>query len=149
MPLPLPTDNEATQFAVMLQSGLPAGQAILYFTDSDDPGYVSSLSQRWVRSRAVGLALRQLMKKSWQEMTTEERMRYALDLHYNQLATLLFSQNYIEANPQDKIKMDEARKSLESKLAGTAGKMNALENFYSDLREGKIRLAPTAPALAN
>lgn len=136
----LPTDEEAHEFAVMIQSGLPAAQAILYFIDANTPDVVQAWCQRWQSCRAVNLATTKLMKKKWQDMTPQEKMDYALELHYNQLALMLFATNYMEANAQDKVKMDDARKAIEAKLAGTAGQVGALEMFYSDLRQGKIKL---------
>lgn len=143
----LPTEDQAKQFATMLHTGLPASRAILYFLDTDSPQLATAQANLWVRSRPVQVATRELMKakglKPFHEMTLDERMRYALDLHYSQLATLLHLKNYIEADPQEKTKMDTARASLESKVAGTAGQGNPIEHFFADWKAG--RLAGVAP----
>lgn len=134
----LPDEIQAFQFATMLHAGLPASEAITYFTDSTDIGELAHLVRAWTRSRAVRKATLQLIGKPWQELSEDEMMKTALGLHYRQLSTLLYTTNYIEADPQTKTKMDEARKALESKLAGTAGQMNALDRFYEDMRAGKF-----------
>src|SRR6185295_10614047 len=91
----LPTDEEAHEFAVMIQSGLPAAQAILYFIDANTPDVVQAWCQRWQGCRAVNIATAKLMGKKWQEMTPEQKMRYSLEIHYNQLSLQLYSTNYL------------------------------------------------------
>jgi hypothetical protein len=130
----LDQDN-ALQFAVMLQSGLPPADAILYFTESDDPAEVQAQLSKWMRSRLVKQASASLMKRPWTQMALDERCRFALDQHYSQLAYLLHSEHYGEADAARKTKLDTARTALEAKLAGMAGKTNALEQFLQDLRD--------------
>jgi hypothetical protein len=62
---------------------------------------------------------------------------------------MLFSNNYIEANSTDKQKLDTARGAIESKLAGTAGKLDALSQFYDDINSGKLKLNKPAPMVLN
>jgi hypothetical protein len=140
----LPTDEECKQFAVMVHAGLPPTEAILYFRQTDDSKLLATLTRLWQRSRGVGRALAQLMGKSWQAMTLEERCKYALDQHYSQLAYLLYSQHYAEVAQGDKSKLDTARTAIEAKLAGTAGKGAPLDQFFEDLRSGRLKLAPKA-----
>lgn len=137
----LPSEDEAVAFCIMLQAGLPADQAILYFTDSTDPGEIAALLQRWSRSRAVKKAQHNLLGKSWQDMTLEERIDTGLSYHYNSLAYLLFSSSYISVGPADKAKLDSARIALEAKKAGTAGQGDALSRFMDDLRTGRVKVA--------
>lgn len=134
-----PTDDQALQFAVMLQAGLPSSDAIQYFTDSSDPGELANLLNSWLRSRALKRAQVQLMGKAWQDMTLNERINYALDLHYNSLAYFLYSHNYAEVGQSDKAKADTARGALEAKLAGLAGKGDALTRFMEDFVSGKLQ----------
>ena len=136
----LPSDSQAAEFAIMVQSGLPAEQAILYFVQAESPDEVNAWAVRWQNSSAVNKATLKLMKKRWQDMSTQEKMDYALDLHYAQLSTMLLSHNYITASAMEKAKMDDARKSIEAKNAGLAGQQGGLEMFYADLRAGKIKL---------
>lgn len=140
----LDQDN-AFQFAVMLQAGLPPTQAILYFAESDDPADLSAQVRKWMASRLVKTAMLKLMKKPWQEMTLDERCRTALDQHYSQLAYLLHSEHYGEASPADKAKLDTARQAIEAKLAGMAGKTDALSQFLLDMKEGRLKIAKPAP----
>lgn len=136
-----PTDEQALQFAIMLQAGLPAKEAILYFYEEEnDPVFIATALAKWTRSRAVKRAQLKLMRKPWQEMTTDERMHYALDQHYSSLAYVLFSANYLEASQSDKAKLDTARSAIEAKLAGTAGKVDSLTRFFDDVSSGKVKL---------
>lgn len=145
----LPTDDDALSFCIMLQAGLPADQAILYFTDDPDPANVALLLSRWLRCRAIKRAQQRLLGKPWQEMSLEERIDTGLTYHYNSLAYLLFSQNYSSVGPADKAKLDSARNALEQKKAGTAGKGDALSQFLDDLRTGKVKVAKPPAGLPN
>lgn len=137
--------ENALQFAIMLQAGLPAGEAILYFTDSDDPLEIQAQLRRWMNSAAVRKATATLMKKPWQQMSLDERCRYALDQHYSQMAYLLHSNHYGAAESTLKAKLDTARQAIEAKLAGMAGKTDALSQFLERLGAGNRRVG--APAL--
>ena len=134
----LPSPDEALQFCIMLQAGLPAEQAILYFCDTTDPAEIAAMLGKWTRSRAVKQAQQTLLGKGWQEMTLEERIDCGLNYHYNSLAFLLFSTNYSSVGPADKAKLDSARQALEAKKAGTAGQGDALSRFMDDFRAGKL-----------
>jgi hypothetical protein len=140
--IPLPTEEQAVQFAVMVHAGLPPSEAILYFLSTEDPKVLAEATRKWQRSRPVARALQTLMSKPWTGMSLEERCRYALDQHYSQLAYLLYSTHYAEAAAGDKAKLDTARTALEAKLAGTAGKGDAMSQFWDDLRAGRISLKP-------
>jgi hypothetical protein len=137
----LPTEEQASQFAVMVHAGLPPSEAVQYFVTTEDPKELNELTRKWQRSRLVGRALSALMGKAWQAMSLEERCRYALDQHYSQLAYILYSNHYAEAALPDKNKLDTARTAIEAKLAGTAGKGDALSQFFDDVRSGRVKLA--------
>jgi hypothetical protein len=145
----MPTEDQALQFAVMLQAGLPASQAILYFTNSEDSGEIALQLSKWVKSAAVRRAQQKLMGREWSAMTLNERCQTALDQHYSGLAFLLFSSHYAEADMAVKAKLDAARQALESKLAGTAGKQDALSQFLNDINTGKITLKKPVPYALN
>lgn len=136
----LPTDEQAHEFAVMILSGLPASHAILYFIEEESAEAVAAWAQRWIGSRAVGKAFTALRKMRWQDMTVQQRMDAALERHYNQLSYFMDAHNYVEANAFEKSKLDDARKAIEAKNAGTAGAVGALETFYADLRSGRVKL---------
>lgn len=133
-------EDTALQFAILLHAGLPASEAILYFTESEDPAEVAAQLGRWLRSKTVRLASASLMQKSWQKMSLDERCRYALDQHYSQLAYLLHSQHYGEVEPATKSKLDTARTAIEAKLAGMAGKSDSLSQFLDALKSGQRRV---------
>lgn len=150
MSLGKPTPEQASAFAVMLHAGLPAGEAILYFSDFIDAAEAAAAVAVWQRSMLVRKALQALIGKPWATMTLGERMQCALDQHYSQLAHFLHSHHYSEMGPADKAKADSARVALEAKVAGTAGKTDALTRFFDDLQAGKLSLRPPVPvAVAN
>jgi hypothetical protein len=144
-----PTEDQAMAFCIMLQTGLPAEQAMLYFTDTNDPAELNQMVKAWLRSHAVARAQRELMGKSWQEMTLDERIGKSLEQHYASLAYLLFSTNYCTVQGTEKSKLDSAREALERKVAGTSGKGDELQRFMDDLRSGKLQMSkPVKPAIA-
>lgn len=136
-----PSKEQALQFAILLQAGLPAEHAILYFAESDDPGEIALLLSKWTRSRTVAEAQRSLLGKNWQEMTTEEMCDVALDQSYRSMAYLLWTTNYVTANQGEKAKIDTARTALEAKKAGTAGKIDPLFAFIEEFKREKARKA--------
>lgn len=142
----LPDDSQALAFALMLQSGLPAAEAILYFTeDISDPNELAAILKKWQSSTKVKRAMLTLMRKPWQELSLDEKITTALNNHYSQLAYLLFSHNYIEVGSAEKTKLDTARVALEQKLAGMSGKTDALTRFFDDIASGKLHLNPIVP----
>lgn len=140
----VPTPEEALAFCIMLEAGLPAEEAILYFLESDDRLEIAQTLKKWLRSRAVKEAQLSLSGKSWMEMNLEERIEAGLKQNYNAMAYLLYSQNYITADPMTKNKLDTARAALEAKKAGQAGQADPLSRFLNDLQSGKLSI--TKPA---
>lgn len=140
-----PSKDQALQFAIMLQAGLPASEAILYFTDERDPGSLGEILGDWLKSRALKSAQLALMRRPWQELSLEERIRYALDQHYSQLAYFLFSHHVTEMGAADHTKATTARQALEAKLAGQAGRQDALSRFFDDINQRRIQLNPGQP----
>lgn len=127
------------QFCIMLQAGLPAEHAILYFAQTEDPGEIALMLAKWLRSRAVQEAQRSLLGKSWQDMSTEEMCDLALEQSYRSMAYLLFTTNYVTANQGEKGKIDTARVALEARKAGTAGKVDPLYQFIEDYKKEKAK----------
>lgn len=143
----LPSEQQAYQFATMLSVGMPSQEAIRYFIPGDEEWTESSiggLHDKWMRSRLVKQSLTALQGKSWEQLNLEERMRFSLDKHYGEMAYFLYSHHYSTLNGPDKAKADTARVSLEAKLAGTAGQLDPLEQFWGDLKSGKIKLSSPA-----
>lgn len=139
--LPRPTEDLARQFVIMLRAGLPAEQAILYFIDVDDPLVIAKTLKLWLGHRFVGKAQRELEGAAWQDKSLEEMIESGLRQQYACLAYLCYSVNYITASPAEKTKLDDARRALEAKVAGTAGKGDALSEFLADIRSGKVKMA--------
>ena len=143
-----PTKETALQFATMLSCGAPAREAITYFLPEEEsgavlpPGQIEALLQRWMRSKTVQDAILFTQGGDWTEMTFEAKLRFALDKTYTEMAYFLYSRNYAELSGPEKAKADTCRTTLEAKLAGTAGKGDALQRFFDDLNQGRVKLPP-------
>ena len=140
-----PNTEQATQFALFLSVGAPPSEAIRYFIPEEETvsaTYLAVQAEQWLRSKAVQAAVRKIQGgKDWTEMTTSERLQTAIDKHYTEMAYFLYSRNYVDLTGADRAKADTCRASLESKLAGTAGKLSAVEQFWSDVVSGKVKLS--------
>lgn len=144
---PTPTKEEAYQLAVMLSSGMPASDAFSYFLDDEtraDVFAVQKYQDNWLKSTALGKAVVELQGSPWQDMTLEQRVKYAVDKHYAEMAYYLYSHNYAELTGADKTKADTCRAVLEAKLAGLAGKVDPLSKLYQEMIDTAKRAA--APA---
>ncbi len=140
--------EKAYQLALIMSSGMPAEDAMGYFLPDLDPIDRGPVMRRWLASENFAKAVNRLQGKAWQEMSLEERIRYAIDKHYTEHAYYLYTHNYASLTGADRQKADTCRQVLEAKLAGMAGKMDALNSFWSDLVGGKIKLpVATTPAL--
>ena len=132
------TKETALQFALIISSGMPHSEAIRYFCEPEEEPFAKL--KVWSMSPLVAQATLSIQKKSWQDMTLSERIKCAIDLHYSQMAYFLYSHNYVEVAGTDKQKADTCRQALEAKLAGMAGKMDALTSFWSDVANGTVKL---------
>ena len=133
-----PTPEQAYQFALMLQAGMPASDAIRYFFEAPDQ---KAMCDRWLASRELAKAVRTLQRdKGWQEMSTEERIQLAVDKNYNEMAYFLYAHNYSELAGAERAKADICRQALEARIAGTAGKLDAITRFWDDIRSGRVTL---------
>ena len=138
-----PDDSQASQFALMIHVGLSPKEAILYFLDPDlasDPSVVVAYTNLWVRSPKVQKELETHRGGKWETMTLDQRIKASLDKHYAEKAYFLFSHNFSELTGQELSKAQEARKVLEAKLAGTSGALDPLNQFFVDLKEGRVKL---------
>lgn len=144
-----PTPQQASQFALILSSGAPAREAIRYFLPEDSPDHTSpaaveALAERWMRSKEVETAISRLQGKTWESMSSSEKIEHAISKHYVEMAYFLYTRNYVDLDGPSKAKADTCRSALEAKLAGMSGKLTALEQFWSDVSSGKIRLSQTS-----
>jgi hypothetical protein len=137
-----PNPDAAHQYAVILSSGMPSSEAIRYFLPEDvqTEAEILAFHDKWMTRNDVRQAIITLQGKPWQEMTLEEMISFTLDKTYKEAAYFLYSHNYAEVIGAEKTKMDDCRKILELKLAGMSGKMTALDQFYSDLKNGLVGL---------
>lgn len=134
-----PSAENAHEFAVILSSGMPAMQAIDYFFSDLSEKDRRALVDHWYSSAAVQDAILKLQGKRWQDMSLEEKISYTLDKNYAEQAYFLYSHNYSELIGHEKAKADDCRRSLEAKLSGMAGKMDALSTFWGDMVSGRIK----------
>ena len=140
-----PTPDQARAFAIMLRSGVPASDAIRYFTDSADPSEMAGLLKDWVTSKAVSNAMRMLEGAAWEELSLEQKCARARDMHYAGLAYYLYRTHYAEVGPTDQAKLDKARAAVDAFLAGRAGAEDPLTEFFNDLRSGRIKTIEASP----
>ena len=136
-----PSREDGLQLALMLNSGMPSLDAMRYFYPDDDPERIRFEHDRWLRTRVVQSAIKTVQNgKSWQDMSLDERVKFAVDKHYSELAYFLYTNNYTLLSGQDRQKADICRAALEAKLAGTAGKMDALTSWFDDVKSGRVKL---------
>jgi len=147
----LPSKEQALHFALLLGSGMPSYDAIRYFLPPDEPNVaeqtIKALHDGWMKSSALKTALLQVQGKAWQDRTMEEKIQFAINKHYTELAYFLYSHNYVDTTGTDLTKINQARQVLEAKLAGMAGKMDALTRFWDDVTTGRVKLEPVKPTV--
>lgn len=144
-----PTKDAALQFAIILSSGMPSIEAILYFAPDLEGAELKGLHDRWMRADNVRKAILTVQGKPWEKMTLEERIRFAIDKNYSEMAYFLYSHNYNDLVGNEKQKADTCRTVLEQKLAGMAGKMDSLMQFFDDIKSGKVKVQKPVIGVAN
>jgi hypothetical protein len=129
------TAPQAEEFARIVLSGVPTSRAVYYFLPAEcTKDDAEEAAKEWYAQKEVQDSLQRLTGGvPWQRLDRNERLTLALDKHYAELAYFLWSNNYSELDGAGKQKADTCRQALESKVAGTAGKGNAMERFYEDL----------------
>lgn len=140
--IPAPSSAQAEQFCLMLNAGMPSLDAIKYFLAEGEwtAGAVQAVHDKWVNSGAVKKAWAVILGKSWQDLDLDARIQFAIDKHYAELAYFLYSHNFSSVAGADLVKANTARGVLETKLAGLAGRGDALSEFLLDLQKGKVKL---------
>ena len=125
---------EAQQFALLLFAGVPpAAVATSLLPPDATETEVETAAQEWPRQRVVLTAIEKLSGGQWQDLRKEERLQLAIEKHYAEMAYFLWTHNYADLQGPDRSKADTCRAALEAKLAGTAGKGNALERLYEEI----------------
>lgn len=137
--------DQAQQFALILTSGVPPLEALRYMLPDMPDGELKAELQRWMRDPAVQKAILALQGKAWEGMSLEERITFAVEKHYSEVAYFLYAHNYADLVGAERQKADTCRQVLEAKLAGLAGKMDALTRFYDDLMKGRQVQRPGVP----
>lgn len=139
-----PTVEQAKAFAEFILAGVPAEDAIAYADPELAIEVRAECATRWKRHPSVLSAQIVLMGGQWTRLSEDERMRQALRKHYNEMAYFLATHNYGELETAKASKADKCREALETKLAGMAGKKDALTQFWADAMSGKLKLATEA-----
>lgn len=145
---PNPSPDQAYQMALIVSAGAPTMDAFRYFVPSDanlTTMQMTAIHDRWVRSKEYAEATRKIQGAAWQEMGADERIKFAIDKHYTEMAYFLYAHNYADLTGQDKAKADTCRTALEAKLAGTAGKLSELEQFWGEMRAKAAAKSAAAP----
>ena len=145
-----PTREEALKFATLMHAGIPSEEAIwFFFLDlSHSPEDLAKLRvehDRWLRSKAVKDAIREVRGWDWEHLTLDEMVKFAVDKTYREMAYFLHSRNYASLAAADRQKADTCRQALEAKLAGTAGKTTDLAQFTEAVLKGTLKI-PALPA---
>jgi hypothetical protein len=137
-----PLSKEAAyEFAMMLQTGIPAADAVAYFIDEVHPEAAKEIGMKWVRSKEVQAAMASIQRAPWASLRPDERIKLALDKHYSEMAYFLYRNSFVElSHPTMLQKANTCRMALEAKLAGMAGQMTQLSRFWDDLVAGKISI---------
>lgn len=125
-------NEEAWQFAVILSSGCPHLQALSYFYPDCKLGELKVELDRWLKSAKVRKSIIKLQGKEWEAMSLQERLEYSINKHYSELAFFLYNANYNDLIGPDRAKADVCRTVIEAKLAGMAGKQDAMTRFFDD-----------------
>lgn len=138
-----PTAEQATQIAIMIVSGMPSRDAIRYFTPPEfDAKQTDYFHDAWMRSKTLADAILAQYGQPWQGMTLGEKLDLVISKSYTEMAYYLYSNNMAELTGPDLAKAQAFRVAIEQKLAGQAGKLDALSQFWDDLRTGRVNLQP-------
>lgn len=153
VPMTGPTKDQALKFALMIQHGYPSEHAIQYFFPemvvTQNAEGLSQAHRLWTLSKEVKDAILTVQDgKEWQDLTLDQQIEFALNKNYAELAYFLYSSNYSTMNSTERMKADIARSALESKVAGSAGKLDPLMQWFSDIKSGKVKLGQSVAPIA-
>lgn len=142
------TAEQALQLAIMTRAGMPSRDAVRYFADpSMSEKDLDYFHDAWMRSKAYAQAVVKLQGKPWQDLTLEQMLDLVAKKAYTEMAYFLYANNLAELSGPDLTKANTFRVAIEQKMAGQAGKLDALSQFWDDLAKGRISLtAPPATA---
>lgn len=132
----------ADQFAIILSSGCPPSTALTYFYPDLRLGDLKAELERWMKSAKVRRAIVKLQGKEWEKMSLQEKLEYSINKHYAELAFFLYNTNYNDLVGSERAKADMCRTVIESKLAGMAGKQDAMTRFFDDFLSKQAIQAP-------
>ena len=127
--------HEAREFALMILAGAPVADIVPYFwPNAMDEQTLIACEELWPQQPEVQRAIEQLAGgEPWHKLSDEDRWELALKKHYSELAYILWTTNYAEAEGPARTKADTCRTAIEAKGAGMAGRDSPLAQFYHDL----------------
>lgn len=133
-----PTAEQAQVFAELVDCGIPSCHAAMIANPEIDLAVSVDVGKRWERDGAVRSAQVLAMGGDWRKLTDEQRFKYALKRHYNQIAYFMATHNWGESQTSDLAKLDKGRDALEKKLAGTAGLGDPTTAFWEKALRGEL-----------
>jgi len=134
----------------MLQSGVPPLVAVRYFfPELEDEDTLLRLARSWGLHTYVQEEVRKYQGGSWQDLPPQERLKIALDKHYQEMAYFLYANNAAEMEGMRLTKSQTFRQALEAKLAGNAGKEDAMSRFMDDVLMGRIKVGAQVASRPN
>lgn len=132
-----PSIEAASEVALMIASGMPSIEAVAYFVSDPDPGLIKHVHDAWMAHAHIADAILRLQGKAWHKMSADQRLQWAKDKAYAEMAYFVYSHNYSDLGGADLAKYDNCRKAIETKLAGMEGKVEGMQAFWNDLLSGK------------
>lgn len=143
----------AAEFVKLLHAGISPLHALAYFApqhfDSlDRSGRLAWLS-KWERDPLMATASVSFMKGLWQDLDKDTRLEIALDKHMAELAFLLYSSNYKDAEGTELKKLDSARDAITQWISqGDESADTPYVRALRDLLEGKLHDSLGPPQLS-
>lgn len=150
------TASLAIQFVQMLHAGIPADKALVYFSvdyfNSCDKHARQAWLDRWCSDPLVLAATTAFLKGEWHTLEPDARLQCALDKHLAELAYLLYTNNYSDADAPTG-KMNVAREALMAYMQEqSSGEETPFMRAVRELVDGKMGdaalgmpIVPTTP----
>lgn len=126
-----PTADQARLFARMLELSMPGEMGVAHLLPELDPVMYPELARRWEKDPLVRAA--RFDVRTWMEQTREQRMTRALEKAYDGGAIYLMTVDFVKAEAAQLAKCFKVVELLERKMAGEAGKTDAIAQFWIDM----------------
>lgn len=134
-----PTQEQARQYATIVEAGLPGEMALEVLFPEIEPAVRPEMARQWERLSSVRAA----RFDAWQWATSglPARVERALARGYGVLAAFIVTRGPMEKwSAEERNQFKFAMESLEKQAAGTAGKGDASSEFFRKVLAGEIKL---------